>query len=438
MASFAPSSLVFKVQRGQPELLCPADATPHELKHLSDNDDQEVLRFQMPYILFYKNNKQMEGKDPVKILREAIAKTLVYYYPFAGRLKEGPNRKLAVDCTGEGILFIEANAQVRLEQFGDALQPSFPCLEELMYDITRLLCGGFIFALRMSHTLSDAAGVVQFLNAICELARGACVPSVAPVWSRDILNARDPPCVTCIHRECDDFPDEDTDSSVVPLEDMACRVFLFGPQEVAGLRHHVPPELRKCTMFELLTAHLWRCRTIALSPDPSDEVRVVWGINTRAKFNPPLPKGYYGNVIASPAAVSVASKLCQYPLGYAIQLIREAGSNVSEEYVRSFSDLLVKKGRPNVLPVKGSYLVSDARRAGYEAVDFGWGKAVYGGPAKGDAGGRVPGAASVYTRRKNNKGEDVAVVPIFLPHSAMEIFVKENNNMTWEPKISKI
>ncbi|KAL3573961.1 hypothetical protein D5086_024574 [Populus alba] len=135
MAS-SPSSLVFKVHRREPELIKPAKPTPHEFKLLSDIDDQEGLRFHIPLILFYRHNPSMQGnKDPVKVIREAIAKTLVFYYPFAGRLREGHNRKLMVECTGEGILFIEADADVTLEQFGDPLQPPFPCLEELLFDV---------------------------------------------------------------------------------------------------------------------------------------------------------------------------------------------------------------------------------------------------------------------------------------------------------------
>ena len=77
----------------------------------------------------------MQGRDPVKVIREALAQTLVFYYPFAGRLREGPGRKLVVECTGEGMMFIEADADVTLEQFGDALQPPFPCWEELLFDV---------------------------------------------------------------------------------------------------------------------------------------------------------------------------------------------------------------------------------------------------------------------------------------------------------------
>ncbi|KAL6218039.1 hypothetical protein ACLB2K_011256 [Fragaria x ananassa] len=129
------TSLVFKVQRRQPELVPPAKPTPPELKHLSDIDDQEGFRFQIPGIQFYRSDPSMEGRDCVKVIREAISQALVFYYPFAGRLREGPGRRLMVDCTGEGILFIEADADVTLNQFGNILQTPIPCLEELLYNV---------------------------------------------------------------------------------------------------------------------------------------------------------------------------------------------------------------------------------------------------------------------------------------------------------------
>ena len=137
MAVMAPSSpsLVFTVRRCEPELVAPAKPTPHEFKQLSDLDDRDSLRFQVPNIQFYRYNPSMQGRDPVKIIREALAQTLVFYYPFAGRLKEGPGGKLMVECTGEGVMFIEADADVVLEQFGHAIHPPFPCIDELLYDV---------------------------------------------------------------------------------------------------------------------------------------------------------------------------------------------------------------------------------------------------------------------------------------------------------------
>jgi 13-hydroxylupinine O-tigloyltransferase len=77
----------------------------------------------------------MAGKDPVEVIRNAIAEALVFYYPLAGRLKEAEDAggKLVVDCNEEGVMFIEADADVTLEQFGE-IKPPFPCFQELLYD----------------------------------------------------------------------------------------------------------------------------------------------------------------------------------------------------------------------------------------------------------------------------------------------------------------
>ncbi|KAK6926216.1 hypothetical protein RJ641_007935 [Dillenia turbinata] len=440
-----PSSLVVKVHRHAPELIAPAKPTPHEFKPLSDIDDQESLRFQIPLIHFYRCDPAMRGRDPAKVIREALSQALVFYYPFAGRLREGPARKLAVECTGEGIMFIEADADVTLEQFGDHLQPPFPCLEELLFNVpgsdgvlncplllvqvTRLKCGGFIFALRLNHTMSDAAGLVQFMNAVGEMARGACAPSIQPVWQRELLSARDPPRVTCIHREYDEVAD--TKNTVIPLDDMTHRSFFFGPSEFAALRRLAPPHLCSCSTFEILTACLWRCRTIAIQPDPEEDVRIISIVNARGKFDPLIPNGYYGNAFALPVAVSGAGKLCQNPIGYALELVKKAKNDVTSEYMQSVADLMVLKGRPHITVVR-TFCVSDVTRAGFGDVDFGWGKAAYGGPAKGGVGA-IPGVVSFYVPFKNKQGENGIVVPICLPAPAMERFVAELDSMLKSP-----
>ncbi|XP_047332705.1 benzyl alcohol O-benzoyltransferase-like [Impatiens glandulifera] len=436
--------LKFTVRRQEAELVRPAKPTPRVHLPLSDIDDQESLRFQIPTIHFYgAGDNIIDRRDPVSVIRKALSQALVSYYPLAGRLKEFPERKLFVDCTGElGVLFIEADADVALKHFGDALQPPFPGLEDLLYDVpdssgvlgcpllliqvTRLTCGGFVMAVRLNHTMCDAPGLVQFLTAVGEFARGNQAPSIDPVWERHVLNARSPLRVTCTHREYDE---EDVGAIVIPpLDEMVHRSFFFGKTESAALRNLVPHAQREaCTSFDLMTACLWRCRTIALNFEPNEEVRVLCIVNARSKFEPPLPSGYYGNAFAFPVALSTAGNLCKNPLGYALKLVVKAKADVTEEYMRSMADLMVLRKRPH-FTVGRTYLVSDLRRSGFGDIDFGWGKARYGGAAKGGVGA-IPGVASFYIPSKNDKGEDGTVVPLCLPADAMKVFEEELQRM---------
>ncbi|KAF2306766.1 hypothetical protein GH714_021232 [Hevea brasiliensis] len=398
--------LVFNVHRCEPELIIPAKPTPHDLKPLSDIDDQDGLRVQLPLIYFYPYHPSMQIRDPLQVLKQALAEALVFYYPFAGRIRELPDRKLVVECTGEGILFIEAYADVSLDQFGDMLRPPFPCFEELLFDVpgttgivncpllliqvTRLKCGGIIIAIRFNHTMSDATGFLQFLSAVAEMAQGARAPSISPIWERHLLTARKPPRVTCIH-EYDDSVNTEDKISLAEVKDH--RSFFFLRNQISVLRRrYAPPHLSHCSSFEILAACLWRCRTIALQPNPDEEMRIICIVNARNSFNPPMPKGYYGNCIAYSVAKARAGDLSRNPIG--------VGPVYNGEFLPSFR----------------------VARVRFDEVDFGWGRAVYGGPAKGYV-------ASFHIASRNEKGEDGIVVTLCLPNLAMERFVKELDHL---------
>ncbi|KAK4266990.1 hypothetical protein QN277_023839 [Acacia crassicarpa] len=436
----------FTVRRFRPELVAPAKPTPRELKPLSDIDRQEGLRFQVPFIMLYRHDPSMEGTDPVGIIRKALAEALVYYYPLAGRLREGGDRKLMVDCTAEGVLFIEADADVTLDQFGDLLHPPFPCFHELLHhpppsqsiinspllliQVTRLKCGSFIMAVRLNHAVSDGPGLLQFLKALSEIAKGASQPSILPVWQRELLTARDPPRVTRIHHEYDE-----QDSYInhqfhpifmsVPPQNIVQRSFLVRPSQITALRRQLPNHLARSSSFQVLAACLWRCRTIALQPPPEVEVKLMFVVGVRSLLKP--PDGYYGNGFLYPAVVSPAGKLMNNHFGYALEVMRKGKAAVDVEHVRSLVDLTVAKGQPHYTTVR-SFLALDMTHAGFEDVDVGWGKAVYGGIAHGHCT-VVPEMTSNFVTSENSKGERFIVIPISLPALAMEVFVREFNEM---------
>uniref|UniRef100_J3MJQ3 Uncharacterized protein n=1 Tax=Oryza brachyantha TaxID=4533 RepID=J3MJQ3_ORYBR len=237
-------ALSFPVRRRAPELIAPAAPTPRETKRLSDLDDSESLRWQVPNVFVYRAGPGRA--DPVDAIRRALAAALVPYYPFAGRLREVEDRKLVVDCTGEGVLFIEADADVLVADLEAAgLRAPFPCMDQLLFDVegsagalgtpllliqvTRLLCGGFVLGIRLNHVMCDASGIVQFMDAVADLARGGRELAVSPAWCRELLDARKPPKPEFRLPENDDVAPE------VALGDMLMRTFSFSPADVAAL-----------------------------------------------------------------------------------------------------------------------------------------------------------------------------------------------------------
>ncbi|XP_020208299.1 13-hydroxylupanine O-tigloyltransferase [Cajanus cajan] len=433
------SSLNFRVSTKPPELVVPATPTPRELKLLSDIDDQLCLRLQIPLVFFYGYRPSMAGKDPVQVIRQALAKTLVFYYPFAGRLRESPNGKLMVDCNGEGVIFVEADADVTIEQFGDNLLPPFPCFDKILFNIpgsdgiidspilhlqvTRLKCGGFIFALRFIHNMCDASGIGQFLKALAEIACGGPNPSILPVWHREMLCARHPPRVTYTHDEYQEVP-PDTRSMYEPKY---CS-FFFGPKEIASIRallpHHVAT---KSTSFEVLTAWLWRSYTTALKlQNPDQEIHLLIPVNARfghCRFNPPLPDGFYGNAMVLVSEVTTVGKLLSHPLGYALELVKKAKYKANEDYVRSVVDFVANKERA-CFPRSGSFGVTDHTKAGFTDVNFGWGNALYNGVVAKGGMGYMLGACAI-TPHTNSNGEQGRAVLMSVPEYVLEMLEKE-------------
>nr|CAD1824911.1 unnamed protein product [Ananas comosus var. bracteatus] len=413
------SSPVFAVRRGELELVAPAEPTPRELKPLSDVDDQEGLRFYSSGIHVYRSsNGAKDGEDPATVIRDALAKALVFYYTLAGRLREGAGRKLAVECTAEGAVFAEADADVRLDDLEGALCPPFPCHEELLCPLQQGSTGSYIvdcpllyiqINIIMSLHAGDAAQVRRLhlrpkdQPYHCRRPGGDAVPqgprragarrgrpSVRPVWARDLLTARSPPCITHDHPEYEFSTEEiakDKLTSVLP-KDMVRRPIFFGPKEISALRNHLPAHLRmSSSRFELITAAIWRSRTAALAYGPEDEVRVQFIVNARGRkrSQAPLPPGFYGNAFAFTVASSAAAKLCEQPLGYALELVKKAKAKATDEFMQSAVDYLVSNGRPHFAVAK-TYIVSDVTRAGFEDVDFGLGRGCMAGRQKAARG----------------------------------------------------
>uniref|UniRef100_A0A0D3HAH3 Uncharacterized protein n=1 Tax=Oryza barthii TaxID=65489 RepID=A0A0D3HAH3_9ORYZ len=430
-------------RRSKPELVAPSRPTPHETKLLSDLDDFRNHYEYTPLVAFFRSSGS--GNDvpspPTMTIRTAIGEALVYYYPLAGRLRELPCGKLVVDCTEEGVVFVAAEADLRLADLGEPLLLPFPCSGELLVcdnarsdslhvavvdkplifmQVTEFKCGGFAIAMQGNHCVADGFGASQFMNAIADLARGEPRPLVLPVWERHLVMARAPPSVAAAYPAFKPLIDGASSNDVMlstPLDTMVTRHFLFGRREMAALRRLLPARLgRRCTDFQLLAATLWRCRTAALPYAPHRRVHAYLPLSMRGRRWLHIPEGYYGNALAYSIADASAGDLCGGTLGQTVEQVCEARLQVTGEYVRSTVDLMASlRGRRMVFD--GVYVVSDLRRL-FAELDFGCGEWVVSGMAQ-------PMLATFLVRCRNADGEDAVAASMLLPPPVMERFAEE-------------
>jgi len=121
-------------QQGEPSLVPPAEETPSGLYYLS-NLDQNIAVIVHTVYCFRATDGAGDGISACDVLRESLAKVLVHYYPLAGRLAISGEGKLVVDCTGEGAVFVEADADCAMADIGDVTDPDASVLGRLLYSV---------------------------------------------------------------------------------------------------------------------------------------------------------------------------------------------------------------------------------------------------------------------------------------------------------------
>ncbi|KAI4318695.1 hypothetical protein MLD38_032368 [Melastoma candidum] len=302
----------------------------------------------------------------------------------------------------------------------------------MLIQVTRLACGGFTVGIRVNHAMLDASGLGQFLKAVAEMGKGAQVPSVLPIWRRELLSARVPPRVTHVHPSYD-YKEYDEQwlqkgDIIRALGFVISKSFFFGPTELTAIRRSLPQRLRNCSTYVVLASFLWRSRTIAFNLNAEDEVGFVTVGDVRTKVNPPLPKGYYGNAIISSCAITTAGRLCGNPLEYTIDLVMGTKARITDEYVRSFTDLMVERGKPPVTAF-GFYLVTDLTKSSIFAADFGWGKPVLTIPDEIKPPENSIGDVNFFSRVRGCDQVDRVAVSMHLPEQAMKRLSHQIDNL---------
>ncbi|KAJ8771938.1 hypothetical protein K2173_027115 [Erythroxylum novogranatense] len=414
------------VKQGEPTLVSPAEETEKGLYFLSNLDQNIAVIVRTIYC--FKSDEKRNG-DATQVLKNALKKVLVPYYPLAGRLTISSEGKLIINCTGEGAVFVAAEANCKLAEIGDITKPDPETLGKLVYDIpgaknilempplvaqvTKFKCGGFVLGLCMNHCMFDGIGAMEFVNSWGETARGLPL-TVPPFLNRSILKARNPPMIQHIHQEFAEI--EDKSSKIGIYEDkMLYNSFCFDPEMLEKIKMKAVEDgtLAKCTTFEVLSAFVWRARTKALNMLPDQETKLLFAVDGRPKFQPPLPKGYFGNGIVLTNSICQAGELLDKPLSFAVGLVKDAIQMVTDSYMRSAIDYFeATRARPSLA---STLLITTWSRLSFHTTDFGWGEPIVSGPVA------LPEKEVILFLSHGKERKSINVL-LGLPASAMKIF----------------
>ncbi|TKW24077.1 hypothetical protein SEVIR_3G029000v4 [Setaria viridis] len=287
-------------------------------------------------------------------LEDGLARVLVEYREWAGRLGVDAEGNRAILLNDAGARFVEATADVTLDSVMPlkptpevlSLHPSGEGATELMLiQVTRFACGSLVVGFTTQHIVADGRGTNNFFLAWSQATRGAALDPV-PVHDREsFFRPRDPPLVEFQHRGVEFKPyekhvdekihagDEDDEEEVVIHKVHFSREFIskLKAQASAGLP-------RPYSTLQCVVAHLWRCMTTARGLEEGQSTSVCIAVDGRARMNPQVPDGYTGNVVLWARPTATAGELVARPLQHAVGLINREVARINDAYFKSFID----------------------------------------------------------------------------------------------------
>ncbi|KAI5002720.1 hypothetical protein ZWY2020_027370 [Hordeum vulgare] len=334
------------VTKSPPALIPPAGLTPRGTLSLSSIDKTVagsgfvclIQVFSPPSLSAAR--KDLGAAAAVAAMRDGFARALVPYYPVAGRIAPSG---LAVDCTGEGIWFVEAAASCALA------------------DVDGLDCCPLLIPQKLLLAPSPARSSTT--------SSSWSRRRVAPVWGRDAIP--NPPSP---------LPGQITEFRLVTqVADISAQSIARVKDECKQASAASTGEV--CSTFDAVTAIVFKCRTLALAsalPDDT-EVRMAFAASTRHLLRGVLPavEGYYGNCVFLACVTRTGKAVREAALAEVVGAVREA----KEAVPARFAGWMRGVDQYDVPPLDYSTVtLSDWRRLGFDEVDYGFGAPGYVSP----------------------------------------------------------
>ncbi|XP_008237042.1 PREDICTED: shikimate O-hydroxycinnamoyltransferase-like [Prunus mume] len=386
------------------------ESTPRGSLWLS-NLDLEYSRHDTSTVYFYRSTGDENFFDLV-VLKQALSKALVPFYPMAGRYKlNDQNGRMEIDCNAEGVLFVVAESISAIDDFGDfVLNPN---LRELIpgvdyaggissfpffaFQVTYFKCGGVSLGVSMDHTVADGFSALHFVNTWSAIARGDVTKINPPFMDRTLLRARNPPQPAFHHTEFETSAEKELVYDLQKTTKVTASSFRLTREQLNILKSKSKEDAGNnsnpinFTTFEMLAGHIWRCvcKARKLPDDQNTKLRIP--TDGRSRLQPPLPAGFFGNVSFRTEHIAAAGDIQSKPTWYAASCIHNALARMDNNYLRSALDYLdlelqtpcLSQPPVGLRPIWSPHLqINTWMRLPIHDADFGWGRPIFIGPAR--------------------------------------------------------
>ncbi|XP_076893416.1 shikimate O-hydroxycinnamoyltransferase-like [Bidens hawaiensis] len=381
-----------KVVVKESTMVRPAKETPM-VKLWSSCLDLTAMNFHSKSVYFYRANGAPNYFD-MKVMTDALSRVLVAYYPMAGRFRHDEDGRIEIDCQGQGVLFLEAESDGVVDDFGD-FAPSLEYLKLVpvvhsslgfqsyplahLQMVTCFKCGGVSLGVGFDHRVADGMSVSHFINTWSEMARGLDI-TLPPFIDRTLLRARDPPRPVFEHIEY--HPTVKSPLQVRLDETKTCfSMFKLTRNQLNALKAKAKKDGNTISYssFEILSAHVWKCVCKARGLPNNVKTRLDFPVDGRARFRPPLPPGYFGNAVFNCTIEATTSDIQSKPTWYIASKIHDALARMNNDYLNSALDYLEQNldQKPEVSYKSTNLRIISWARLPIHNADFGWGRPIF-------------------------------------------------------------
>ncbi|PON67729.1 Transferase [Parasponia andersonii] len=289
---------------------------------------------------------------------------------------EDSGNRIELDCNGKRVEYLEADSELRLDDFGDEKLPPPIKVGSLVGEIN--------LAIGISHAVADCQSAFGFNSEWASLTRGKAVKT-RPYINGKVLGAGEPASVPLDEDLCEYYlpelltsPDAEVqinsiggDEMVVTKSKTTMAMLRLSKTHVEKLREMagLDEDNRRYTSFDTLAWQVWRCACKARKHTPEQPTSLAICVHSCRRVSPPRPKGFFGSTTFDVTAAAFSGELVSQT-----ELSEFRGSLPTQ------SDSPLLYCNPNLgivswltLPLYGH--------------DFGWGKEIY--TVLGEVQGRV-------------------------------------------------